>query len=175
MLTQVAFLGLLLLLLGQRFLELRRSARNERRLRERGATEHAPTQRWLMVLLHGAWFVALPLEVLLLDRPFHPGLAALGLAGVLAGQALRLAAISTLGPRWTVGVLVLPGAPRIGHGPYRWLRHPNYLGVELEIVCMPLLHGAWASAIAFGLANAGLLAWRMRTEERLLGPPGAVA
>jgi methyltransferase len=91
----------------------------------------------------------------------------------LAAQALRAAAIRALGERWTVRVLVLPGAPLVRSGPYRLLRHPNYLAVGLEFVAAPLLFGAWRTALAFSLANLALLAVRIRCEERALADVSA--
>lgn len=167
------FAGAVALLAVQRLLELRLSARNVRALRQRGATEAgAAHMRW-MRLLHGAWLLAMPLEVFLLDRPFVAPLAALALVGVLAGQALRYAAIRALGDRWTVNVMVLPGAPPVTGGIYRRVRHPNYLGVILEIACMPLLHGAWLTAAVFTLLNALMLRTRIRAEEAALRSAGA--
>jgi methyltransferase len=85
------------------------------------------------------------------------------------GQSLRYAAIRTLGRRWTVRIVTLPDAPLVRSGIYRYLRHPNYLGVALEIAAVPLLHTAYLTAILFTLANACLLAVRIRAEERALG------
>jgi methyltransferase len=86
----------------------------------------------------------------------------------LAGQTLRYAAIHTLGERWTVRVMTLPGAKPVSQGIYRSIRHPNYLGVILEIGAVPLLHSAYLTAISFSIANALLLAWRIQTEEAAL-------
>lgn len=167
------FTGAVALLAVQRLLELRLSARNVRALRQRGAVEAgAEHMRW-MRLMHGAWLIAMPLEVFLLSRPFVAPLAALALGGVLIGQTLRYAAIRALGDRWTVNVVVLPGAPPITGGVYRHVRHPNYLGVILEIACMPLLHGAWLTAAVFTLLNGLLLRTRIRAEEAALRKAGS--
>ena len=82
--------------------------------------------------------------------------------------ALRYWTISTLGERWTTRVLVRPGMPLISGGPYRFLRHPNYLAVVIEIVALPLVHGAWLTAVVFSVANAVLLAVRIRAENAAL-------
>ena len=87
---------------------------------------------------------------------------------LLAGQGLRYAAIHTLGERWTVRVMTLPGAAPVTHGIYHFIRHPNYLGVMLEIAAVPLIHSAYLTAITFSIANGLLLAWRIRTEEAAL-------
>lgn len=168
MLTRWIFLFLLLALGIQRLMELRLSARHERRILELGGHEHAPGQFRVMRWLHIAWFVANIAEVFVLQRPFHPGLALGASLVFLAGQALRYAAIRTLGERWTVRVMTLPGAKPVNEGIYRFVRHPNYLGVILEIAAVPLLHSAYLTAISFSIANALLLAWRIRTEESAL-------
>jgi methyltransferase len=121
-----------------------------------------------MKVLHIAWFIAMLIEVFGLHRPFIPGLALLAGALFLIGQALRYAAILTLGERWTVRVMTLPGAKPVDQGIYRFIRHPNYLGVALEILAVPLLHSAYLTAIVFSIANGLLLAWRIRTEESAL-------
>jgi methyltransferase len=85
-----------------------------------------------------------------------------------AGQALRLIAIRTLGERWTVKVITLPGEPAVAHGIFRYLRHPNYLGVIIEIAALPMLHGAYLTALTFSVLNLLLLRARIRAEERAL-------
>jgi len=118
-----------------------------------------------MALLH-AGLVGLPLaEVALLDRPFVPALAAVA-AGVLsAATALRVWTLRTIGRAWNVRVVrPAPGTVATG-GPYRFVRHPNYLCVVVEIAALPLLHTAWISAIVLTLWNALVLRRRIRTEE----------
>ncbi|MEM8557882.1 MAG: isoprenylcysteine carboxylmethyltransferase family protein, partial [Bacteroidota bacterium] len=121
-----------------------------------------------MKAMHATWFVAMLAEVWLLDRPFIPWLAAIALALTLAGQALRCAAIRTLGDRWTVTIWVLPDAPPVTKGIFRYVRHPNYLGVILELAAVPLLHTAWLTAIVWSLLNAWMLRVRIRAEEAAL-------
>jgi methyltransferase len=118
--------------------------------------------------MHIAWFLAMLAEVFGLRRPFDPRLALVASAAFLAGQALRYAAIRTLGERWTVRVMTLPGAKPVSGGIYRVIRHPNYLGVALEIAAVPLLHSAYLTAFLFSIANGLILAWRIRTEEAAL-------
>jgi methyltransferase len=122
-----------------------------------------------MTLLHTAFLLCAALEPGLLERAFPGTLGWVALAGALAAQALRYWAIATLGPRWNTRVIVLPDAPPVTSGPYRWLRHPNYLAVALELAAVPLIHGAWLTAVTFSLANAALLTWRIRVEEAALG------
>ena len=170
MVTRLLFAGFVAGLGLQRLFELRLSRRNERRMRQRGGREHTPeTYRWI-VTLHAAWFAAMLLEVFAGRRQFHPRLAAPALSLFAAGQALRLTAIRTLGWRWSTRVMTVPGpegAP-VRHGIYRYLRHPNYLGVQLEILAAPLLHSAYLTSAVFGVANALLLRDRIRREEQTL-------
>lgn len=166
--TRWIFLLLLISLGAQRLIELRHSARNERRILEMGGREHAAGQFRVMRGLHTAWFLAMIAEVFGLQRQFHPALALAASLVFLAGQALRYAAIHTLGERWTVRVMTLPSIKPVSQGIYRYIRHPNYLGVVLEIGAVPLLHGAYLTTIIFSIANALLLTWRIQTEERAL-------
>jgi methyltransferase len=112
------------------------------------------------------------LEVFAGRRKFRPRLAALALGLVAAGQALRLTAIRTLGPRWSTRVMTVPGASPVQDGIYRYIHHPNYLGVELEIMAVPLVHAAYLTSAAFGVANALLLRDRIRREEQALDASG---
>ncbi len=170
--TQGIFLGLVALLIAQRLVEMAISRRNEARIIAAGGREHAPGQFKVMALLHTAWFVAMVVEVLLdhprTGAPFLPWLAGVALGVTLLGQTLRYLAITTLGWRWSVRVMTVPEAPVVAGGVYRFIRHPNYLGVILEIAAVPLLHGAWITATSFTIANGLLLFWRIRTEERAL-------
>lgn len=168
MVTQTTFVILLVALVVQRLVELRRCRRNTRRILARGGREHAAWQMPVMKGLHTAWFLAMVSEVFLLDRAFLPELAAVALVAVLVGQTLRISAIRTLGWRWTTRVLTVPGAPTIQDGVYRYVRHPNYLGVALEIAAVPMLHGAWLTAVVFSVANGLLMIARIRAEERAL-------
>jgi methyltransferase len=164
----IAFVFIVAALAAQRLFELSLSRRNETCILSQGGCEHAPGQfRW-MKALHTSWFVAMLAEVWWLRRPFRPLLAAAAFLVLLAGQSLRYAAIRTLGPRWTVRVMTLPDAPPVSGGIYRHLRHPNYLGVMLEVAAVPLLHGAYLTSLFFSLANALLLTLRIRAEERAL-------
>ncbi len=152
-----------LLVALQRLAELVYARRNARRLLAAGGVEHGTGHYPLMVALHAGWLVAL---FVLVPAQAPADWALLGLYGLL--QLGRLWVIASLGGRWTTRVIVLPEAPLITRGPYRYVRHPNYLIVALEIPVLPLAFGAWQIALGFGLANLALLALRIRIEERAL-------
>jgi methyltransferase len=166
--TRLLFAGFVAALSLQRLFELRLSRHNEQRMRQRGGREHAPeTYHWI-VTLHAAWFAAMLLEVFAGRPKFHLGLAAPAFGMFAVGQALRLTAIRTLGWRWSTRVMTVPGEAPVRHGIYRYIRHPNYLGVELEILTVPLVHSACLTSAVFGIANALLLRDRIRREEQAL-------
>jgi methyltransferase len=152
----------------ERLAELRRSARHAAWAFARGGIEVGRRHYRVMQALHGAFLFACAAEVLWLHRPFHAALGLPMLGVALAAQALRHWSIASLGPHWNVRVIVVPGAPVVTRGPYRFLRHPNYAAVVAEGFAVPLVHGAWLTALVFSLANAALLAVRIRCEERAL-------
>jgi methyltransferase len=164
----IAYLVLIALLGAERLYELRLSQRNAAQAIARGAIEVGQSHfRW-MRLLHGAFFAGCALEAVLVRRPIDPRLALPMLALALAAQGLRYWAIATLGARWNVRVIVMAGVPVETGGPYRWLRHPNYLAVVIEGIAVPLIAGAWITAAVFTALNAWLLSVRIRAEERAL-------
>ena len=112
------------------------------------------------------------LGVWLRAPPFLPGLGWAMLVLALGSQALRWWCIATLGHRWNTRVIVVPGMPLVASGPYRWLRHPNYVAVVVEGFALPLVHSAWLTALLFTVANAALLTVRIRTENRALAAAG---
>jgi methyltransferase len=157
----------------QRGSELVVSARNERRLRVRGAREYGPGHFPLLVLIHVLFPVSLVAEVSVIGA--GPGqLWPVWLGFWLAAQALRYAAVRALGQRWTVRIWVLPGMPLVRRGPYRFLRHPNYLAVVVELLAAPLLFGAWRTAVAISVLNLFALWIRIRAEEEALRGATAV-
>ena len=167
-LSQGLFVALVLAVGLERIAEMVVSHRNARWAFARGGVESGRRHFPAMVLLHAGFLAACLLEVLVADRPF---IAALGwpmLALVLLAQGLRWWCIASLGPQWNTRVIVVPGAPLVAGGPYRWLRHPNYLAVVVEGIALPLVHAAWVTAVAFTLLNAALLTVRIRVEERAL-------
>lgn len=148
-------------------LELRRSRRNEGRLRARGAVEPSGDVYRAMQVAYPAGFAALVLEAALRRR--SPDLAlALGALVFGAGKLIKYWAIAALGPRWTFRVLVLPDAPLVRSGPYAWLRHPNYVGVMGELSGMALMAGAPVSGTVVLLVFGVLLGARIRVEEQAL-------
>ena len=152
-----------------RLAELRVAARHLRWALGRGGVEHGAGHYPVMVALHTAFLAACLAEVLLADRPFLPALAWPALALLVAAHALRWWCITSLGRRWTTRIVVLPGEALVTSGPYRWLRHPNYVAVAAEIVALPLVHTAWVTALVFSVLNAVLLlAVRIPAEERAL-------
>lgn len=163
------YLGLLCLLGFERAAELVVSRRNARRAFAAGGVETGHRAYAVMVVVHTLFPFACAAEVLCLKRPF-PGAAGLAaLAVALGAQALRWWAVATLGWRWNTRIVVVPGAVPVTGGPYRLLRHPNYLAVVLEMAAVPLTHGAWLTALVFSALNAALLAVRIPAEERALG------
>jgi methyltransferase len=155
----------------ERVIELTLSARHVRRLLARGAREHGRGHFPALVAMHTAFPLALAAEVLALGA--RPGrLAWVWVALFVTAQLLRMASMRALGERWTTRVIVLEGAPLVRQGVYRWLRHPNYLAVVIELLSAPLMLGAWRTAVVFTIANAFALRVRIRCEERALAAAG---
>jgi methyltransferase len=160
---------LLLALVGvERLVELAISRRNAARALARGGIEVGQRHFVFMKVLHAGFLVACAAEVVLLRRPFVAALGIPMLVVVLASQALRYSAVLTLAGSWNVRVIVVPGDLVVVSGPYRYLRHPNYVAVIAEGVALPLVHTAYLTAVGFTLLNAALLAVRIRCEERAL-------
>ena len=155
---------LLALVTLQRLGELVLAARNTRRLKARGAYEVAPGHYPLIVLLHAAWLAGL--WWLAWDRPPNLPLAAL----FLGLEAARVWVLASLGERWTTRIIILPGAPLVRRGPYRFFPHPNYAVVCAEIALLPLVFGLWAYALVFTLLNAAVLFVRIKAENAALTP-----
>lgn len=128
-----------------------------------------PVGEWawgVMVLVHTLLFVLPPLEVLLWARPFAWAVAGPALALYGLAKVLRWWALSTLGRAWNARI-VKPNTV-VAEGPYRFIRHPNYLVVITELAVIPLVHGAWVSSIILSLTNAVVLFARIRKEEQTL-------
>jgi methyltransferase len=164
--SALGFLALVGLVAAQRLTELVIAKRNTREALARGGVEVGAAHYPAMVALHTTFLVAAPLEVVIFDRPFQPILASAMLAVLVGASSLRAWVIRTLGWRWTTRVICIPNAPLVTSGPYRFVKHPNYVAVAAEIAALPLVHGAWATAIVFSGLNAALLFVRIRTEEK---------
>ncbi|WP_311758453.1 isoprenylcysteine carboxyl methyltransferase family protein [Paracoccus broussonetiae] len=154
----LAFIAFLLL---QRLGELVLARRNTARLLAQGAIEYGAAHYPLIVLLHGAWLLAI--AVFGWGQPLHlPWLAIFAFL-----QLARLWVLASLGPRWTTRIIVLD-RPLVARGPYRLLRHPNYAVVVAEIAVAPLVLGLWPVALVFTVLNGLMLCVRIRAENRAL-------
>ena len=160
--------GLIALVGIERLVELRLSKRNAEWAFARGGQEFGLPHYRFMTVFHTVFLIACVAEPWLLSRSFSAW-GYLFLALAVAAQGLRDWAITTLGPRWNTRVIVLPEAEPVTGGPYRFIRHPNYVAVVLELMVLPLVHGAWITALVFTVINALLLRVRVRVEEEALG------
>lgn len=167
-LSVIAYLALLLLVALLRIVELQISRRHQREMVAHGAAKVSdPRFRW-MVLLHTGVLVGAAVEVVFLHRPFIPVLAALCFVIFLAANVVRWWVIRTLGEHWNVQIMNSTGLGVITTGPFRYVRHPNYAAVFVEMLVLPLIHTAWITAIAGSLAHIVVLSQRLSTEERVL-------
>jgi methyltransferase len=154
-----ALLGFLTL---QRIAELWWARQNERRLLAAGGVEYGRSHLLLIVFLHAAWMIGM--WVLAYDRPVEP----LFFVIVVILQIARFWVLATLGRRWTIRIIVVPGEKLVARGPYRWLRHPNYTVVTGEIAAVPLALGLPLYALVFSILNAAVLAVRIPAENAAL-------
>ena len=166
------YVALVALVGTERLAELVVTMRNAAWSFANGGYERGQSHYPFMVALHTGLLAGCLVEVAVADRGFVPALGWPMLALVLASQALRWWCIATLGRQWNTRVIVVPGLSRVSGGPYRWLRHPNYVAVVLEGVALPLVHSAWITAVAFTVINAWLLSIRLRVENVALADLG---
>lgn len=159
MIFHIAFLAFLCL---QRLGELVIARRNTTRLLAQGGREVGASHYPLIVALHAAWLIGL--AILAWGQPVHWGFFAL--YAVL--QGFRVWILTSLGERWTTRIIMLPEAPLVARGPYRFLRHPNYLLVACEIACAPAIFGLWIYAAVFSVLNAAVLYLRISVENEAL-------
>lgn len=162
------YLVLIALVAVERVAELVVSQRHLRWAREHGGYERGRGHYPWMVLIHVGLLVGCVLETTVGDAEPVAALAVPMLALVVASQALRWWCIATLGVRWNTRVVVVPGLPLVRRGPYRYLSHPNYVAVVVEGVALPLVGSAWITALLFTVANAFVLAARIRCEDAAL-------
>lgn len=168
MTSEVWFTLLVVAVAVERLVEMVVARRNAEWSFRHGGVETGRGHWPFMVALHIGLLVGALAEVWLADRPFVPALGWPMLALVVAAQALRWWCIGTLGRQWNARVIVVPGAPRVASGPYRWFRHPNYVAVVVEGIALPLVHTAWVTALTFTALNAWVLTVRLRDEERAI-------
>jgi methyltransferase len=166
--ASLALLAVAAVIVVQRVAELRLARRNERWARSRGAVEHGAAHYPAFFVLHTGWLVGWMSEGWLRGPALDPAWP-LWLLLFACAEGLRYWAIASLGKRWNTRILVLPGEPLVGRGPYRYARHPNYIAVALELASVPLMFGAWITAAVASVLNVVLLAGvRIPAEDRAL-------
>ena len=167
-LNVIAYLGLLVVVALLRFYELLISRRHQREMLQHGASKvNDPRFRW-MVLVHVGVLAGAAAEVVFLHRPFYPLFAAICFVIFLGANFVRWWVIRTLGNHWNVQVMDSTGMGIVSTGPFRYVRHPNYAAVFVEMLALPLIHCAWITAFAGSLAHVLVLSQRLATEERVL-------
>jgi methyltransferase len=150
---------------AQRAAEFAFAAANARRLLARGASEHDPAGHAALVAVHALWLLAMAATIPAAAAPSWPLLAVYA-----ALQPARLWVVASLGRRWTTRLIVPAGMAPVRRGPYRYLRHPNYLVVVGEVAILPLAFGAILLALAFSAANLALIVRRIRAEDAAWAP-----
>ena len=168
MTSLTAFTVLVVLVGVERLAELVVSKRNAAWSFARGGVESGFSHYPPMVVLHSGLLAGALIEAYVRDPRVPSALAWSMLLVVVLSQALRWWCITTLGRQWNTRVIVVPGLPLVARGPYRVLRHPNYVAVVAEGVALPLVHTAWVTALLFTLGNAAVLTVRVRCENRAL-------
>ncbi|MFI8003093.1 isoprenylcysteine carboxyl methyltransferase family protein [Streptomyces sp. NPDC086010] len=156
---------------AERVAELGIALRNARWSLAHGGTEAGRGHYPAMVALHTGLLAACLAETWQADRAFVPWLGWTMVAVVAGAQGLRWWCVRTLGRRWNTRVIVVPGLPLVTGGPYRLIRHPNYVAVAAEGAALPLVHGAWVTAVLFTVLNAALMAVRIPCEDGALADP----
>jgi methyltransferase len=163
------YLLILAALVVERIFELDRARRNARRAFQHGAIEVGQAHYRVMVAFHALFILSCALEATFFPRAFPSAVAWFALFAEVIAQALRYWAVATLGERWNTRIIVSPEQAPVTDGPYRYIRHPNYLAVVIEIAAVPMIGGAIFTAIAFSIGNALILAVRIPAEERAMG------
>ncbi|OCB36865.1 isoprenylcysteine carboxyl methyltransferase family protein [Mycobacterium parascrofulaceum] len=159
----------ILAIAAERLVELAVSRRNTKWSLAQGGKEFGRDHYPAMVCMHALLLVSCVVETRAFARPFVPWLGWPMLAVVALSTAVRWRCVSVLGKRWNPRLIVIPGAPLVRDGLYRWVRHPNYAAVAAEVAALPLVHSAWLTAIVFSVANALVLNVRIRAENAALG------
>ncbi|MCY8203235.1 MULTISPECIES: isoprenylcysteine carboxyl methyltransferase family protein [unclassified Bacillus (in: firmicutes)] len=158
---------LIAILIAQRAAEMAVARQNEQKVKKQGAIEFGENHYPYIIIMHILFFLSLIAEVLLLNK--QPSSWWIGIAAaILIVQAVRYWALCSLGAYWNTKILVVPGAELVKKGPYRWMKHPNYTVVILEILLIPLLYQAYVTMSLFSVLNAALLTIRIRAEDKAL-------
>ncbi len=163
-----AYVALLTAVGALRLVEMRISRRRQRALAARGVARAVEPRFPLMVALHVSILAGSALEVWYGNRPLHPALAAPMLALVALANGLRFWVIRTLGPHWNVHVMGSLKLGVVSSGPYRFIRHPNYVAVWVELLALPLIHTAWVTALVGSVLHATVLRGRLAVEDPIL-------
>lgn len=148
--------------------ELSLARRNTRWTAARGGVEYGSRSYPAVIVLHTGLILGILIEVTLAHRPFVPLLGWSAVAALVLVQAVRGWCMHALGPLWNTRIIVVPGHPLVRHGPYRFMRHPNYTAVVLEGIALPMVHGAWLTAAVFTFLNTPFLLFWARAEDRAL-------
>ncbi|OBG77619.1 MULTISPECIES: isoprenylcysteine carboxyl methyltransferase family protein [unclassified Mycobacterium] len=154
---------------AERLVELAVAQRNAGWSMANGGKEFGRDHYPAMVSMHALLLVSCVVETWVLHRPFIPALGWPMVAIVALSTVVRWRCVSTLGKHWNPRLIVIPGAPLVRDGMYRWVRHPNYTAVAAEVAALPLVHSAWLTALVFSAANALVLTVRIRAENAALG------
>jgi methyltransferase len=162
------FKAIVIFTTAQRLFELLIAKHNEKVLKADGAIIVKEKNYVAMVVLHTTWIISLLAMAFWGSLDIVPAQFMIFFIVFICGQAFRVVAISTLGTRWSTRIVILPNANAIRKGIFKYFRHPNYLGVVLEILALPMMIGAWELAMIFTLANFVILFFRVRLEEEML-------
>ena len=147
----------------QRVGELAYANANTRRLLAEGGREYGEKHYPLFIVLHGGWLISIALFAKPTDAP-----DLLLLNAFIATQTFRFWTLASIGRWWTTRIISAPHFPKVKRGPYRFIKHPNYALVVVEIALLPVLLGAPAMALTFSILNAALLWWRIKVESAVL-------
>jgi methyltransferase len=170
-----AYLAVLAAVAAERGFELALSRAHARQALSCGALEHGRGLYRAMAAFHALFLLSAAGEAFVFSAGAGGGVAVAALGATAAAQLLRYWAVITLGRRWNTRIIVAPQLAPVTSGPYRFVRHPNYLAVVIEMVSVPMIYGCWRTAILFSCANAVLLAMRISREEKALGENYAAA
>ncbi|GBG38763.1 hypothetical protein MmonteBS_31350 [Mycobacterium montefiorense] len=166
---EAVYYYLLIVIVGiERLIGLVAAHRNAKWAIAQGGKELGLDHYPAMVSMHALLLVSCLVEVWALGRPFIPWLGWPMVAVVVLSCVIRWRCAAALGRHWNPRLIVIPGAPLVQHGPYRWVRHPDYIAVVAEVAALPLIHSAWLTAMVFTLANALVLHERIRLENAAL-------